>query len=323
MTQNRRRILEILFPANGSPLLRWAALGILAGVAVGILVAAFALLSGGGDDGPGVVITPIAPAADDRTAGAVEPSTSPAAPSATTTEPDDDTSTVATTTEPDGDDTSTSAATTEPDEDSSASTATATEPDGDDTTTATTPAQPAAPTVSDLDELHRRYGEAPDATLGRLRIPVIGVDAPVGQRYVSAKMPNPTGPGDVVWYDFSEWDGLGGVPGGGGNAVFSGHVDYNFPIPWAEAHYRGEGVFYALNLLSPGDVIEVEVGGKVMQYTVKWTRMVEADGPDQVWLPILTGDVGVDSITLITCGGEFDTVTKSYRDRFIVRAERA
>ncbi|MXZ63761.1 MAG: class F sortase, partial [Chloroflexi bacterium] len=93
--------------------------------------------------------------------------------------------------------------------------------------------------------------------------------------------------------------------------------------PWAEAHYRGEGVFYALNLLSPGDVIEVEVGGKVMQYTVKWTRQVEADGPDNVWLPILSGDVSVDSITLITCGGEFDVATKTYRDRFIVRAERA
>lgn len=324
MTSNRPGILETLFPSNGSPLLRWAALGILAGVAVGIVVATFALLSGGGDDGPGVVITPIAPAAQDSTAGAVAPVTSPSAPAATTTEPDDDTSTAATTTEPDGDDTA-SAVTTEPDDGASAPTtaATTTEPDDEDTTTTTAPAQPAAPTVHDLDELHRRFGEAPDATLGRIRIPVIGVDAAVGQRYVDAKMPNPTGPGDVVWYDFSEWDGLGGVPGGGGNAVFSGHVDYNFEIPWAEAYYRGEGVFYALNLLSPGDVIEVEVGGKKMQYTVKWTRMVEANGSDQVWLPILTGDVGVDSITLITCGGEFDTVTNSYRDRFIVRAERA
>ena len=307
MTSNRPGILETLFPANGSsPLLRWAALGILAGVAVGILVAAFALLSPGGDDGPGVVITPIAPAAQDSTAGAVAPSTSTDPPAATTTAPDGDTSTAATTTEPDADDAPATAATTEPDDASADTTAaTTTEPDdGEDATTATAPAQPAAPTVRDLDELHRRFGEAPDATLGRLRIPVIGVDAAVGQRYVSAKMPNPTGPGDVVWYDFSEWDGLGGVPGGGNNAVFSGHVDYNFPIPWAEAHYRGEGVFYALNLLSPGDVIEVEVGGKVMQYTVKWTRMVEADGPDQVWLPILTGDVGVDSITLITCGGD-------------------
>ncbi|MDE2695368.1 MAG: class F sortase [Chloroflexota bacterium] len=317
MTSNRHGILDTLFSSGGSPLLRWAALGILAGVAIGIVVALFALVSGGGDDGPGVVITPISTTADTQPATA-DPAPSTPSQSVTTTEPDDDAATTSTTTEPAGEDTTTATTTTAPDdEDTTAATTTA--PAGDTATTA--PAS--APTVSDLDELHRRFGEAPDATLGRLRIPVLGVDAAVGRRYVDAKMPNPTGPGDVVWYDFSEWDGLGGVPGGGGNAVFSGHVDYNLQIPWAEAHYRGEGVFYALNLLSPGDVIEVEVGGKVMQYTVKWTRQVEADGPDNVWLPILSGDVSVDSITLITCGGEFDVATKTYRDRFIVRAERA
>ena len=321
MTSNRPGILDTLFSSGTSPVMRWAALGILAGVAVGIVIAAVALFSGGGDDGPGVVITPISTTADTEPARTADTTPSTPAQSVTTPKPDDDTPTTATTTDTDGDDAST-ASTTTPSGDDTSTAATTTEPDGDDTTTTAT--QPAAgPTLSSLDELHRRYGEAPDATLGRLRIPVLGVDAAVGRRYVNAKMPNPTGPGDVVWYDFSEWDGLGGVPGGGGNAVFSGHVDYNLQIPWAEAYYRGEGVFYALNLLSPGDVIEVEVGGKIMQYTVKWTRQVAADGPDNVWLPILTGDVTVDSITLITCGGEFDVATKTYRDRFIVRAERA
>lgn len=319
MTSNRHGILDTLFSSGGSPLLRWAALGILAGVAVGIVVALFALVSGGGDDGPGVVITPISTSADAQPAAA-DPAPSTPTQSVSAPRPDDDASTTSTTTEPAGEDTTTATTTTEPDDDDTTTATTTTAP-ADEDTAATAPAS--APTVSDLDELHRRYGEAPDATLGRMRIPVLGVDAAVGRRYVNAKMPNPTGPGDVVWYDFSEWDGLGGVPGGGGNAVFSGHVDYNLQIPWAEAHYRGEGVFYALNLLSPGDVIEVEVGGKVMQYTVKWTRQVAADGPDNVWLPILTGDVSVDSITLITCGGEFDVATKTYRDRFIVRAERA
>lgn len=321
MTSNRHGILDTLFSSGGSPLLRWAALGILAGVAVGIVIAAVALFSGGGDDGPGVVITPISTTADAEPAAA-DPAPSTPTQSVTAPRPADDTPTTSTTTEPADDDATTATTTTPADDDTS--TAATTEPDADDTTTTTTTTQPAsAPTVSSLDELHRRFGEAPDATLGRLRIPVLGVDAAVGRRYVNAKMPDPTGPGDVVWYDFSEWDGLGGVPGGGGNAVFSGHVDYNLQIPWAEAYYRGEGVFYALNLLSPGDVIEVEVGGKIMQYTVKWTRQVAADGPDNVWLPILTGDVAVDSITLITCGGEFDVATKTYRDRFIVRAERA
>ncbi len=292
-------------PSGRSPLSRWAAVGIVAGAFVGVLIVAALLFTGGDDAGPAVVITPVDPTAEARPQAAPAPVTSTPAPVATAP-PAAATPPAAT---PTPDPASTPAPTPEPD-------------DGDDTTS-TTQEPAGAPTVFDLRELHRLFGEAPDATLGRLRIPVLGVDAAVGQRYVDQKMPNPTGPGDVVWYDFSEWDGLGGVPGGGRNAVFSGHVDYNFPIPWAEAYYRGEGVFFDLRLLSPGDVIEVEVGGKVMQYTVKWTRQIAADGPDSDWLPVLTGDVQVDSITLITCGGEFDVATKSYRDRFIVRAERA
>ncbi|MCY4456037.1 MAG: class F sortase, partial [Chloroflexi bacterium] len=286
-----------LFPP-GQPIARWATLGIAAGVLVGILVAVV-VASSGGDGGEGdVVITPVTPA----------PTEAPAVAKATATPPPPDPTSAATATPP------------TPSTPTPTPTATPAPDDGDEQTS--TPPEPAVPTVGSLSELNRRFGEAPDATLGRLRIPVLGVDAPLGQRYVSAAMPNPTGPGDVVWYDFSEWDGLGGVPGGGANAVFSGHVDYNFPISWAEAYYRGEGVFYDLQLLSPGDVIEVEVGGKVLQYAVMWTRQVKADDSDNVWLPILTGDVAKDSITLITCGGDFDTATKTYADRFIVRAER-
>lgn len=289
-------------PSGRSPLSRWAAVGIIAGAFVGVLIVAALLFTGGDDDGPAVVITPVAPTAEARPQAVTAPA--PSTPTPVATPPPGEATPTAT---PEA--TSTPEPTPTPD-------------DGDQAATTTT-APPAAPTVFDLRELHRLFGEAPDATLGRLRIPVLGVDAAVGQRYVDQKMPNPTGPGDVVWYDFSEWDGLGGVPGGGRNAVFSGHVDYNHSIPWAEANYRGEGVFFDLRLLSPGDVIEVEVGGKTMQYTVKWTRQIAADGPDSDWLPVLTGDVPVDSITLITCGGEFDVATKSYRDRFIVRAERA
>ena len=300
MTSNRPGPLDRLF-SSGQPLTRWAMLGIAAGVLVGVLVAVI-VASSGGDGGEGdVVITPM-PA----------PTEPPTVATATVTPPPPDptpTSTAVAPPPPTPTPTPTPTSTPTPEPD-----------DGDEQ--ASTPAQPAVPTVGSLSELHRRFGEAPDATLGRLRIPVLGVDAPLGQRYVSASMPNPTGPGDIVWYDFSEWDGLGGVPGGGRNAVFSGHVDYNFPISWAEAHYRGEGVFYDLQLLSPGDVIEVEVGGKVWQYAVKWTRQVAADGSDNLWLPILTGDVEKDSITLITCGGDFDAATASYADRFIVRAER-
>ena len=303
MTFKRPAFLDGLLLSGQSPLVRWSALGIAAGVLVGVLLA-IVLVSSGGDDGNGdVLITPMTPTPTATRAPVVASAIATPAPPAPTSTPAPASPETPTPTP-------TAAPTADPDEGD----------EGDEQTS--TPAQPATPTVSSLSELERRFGEAPDATLGRLRIPVLGVDAPLGQRYVAAAMPNPTGPGDVVWYDFSEWAGLGGVPGGGANAVFSGHVDYNFPISWAEAHYRGRGVFYDLRLLSPGDVIEVEVGGKVLRYAVTWTRQVKADGPDTEWLPVLTGDVSADSITLITCGGDFDVATKSYIDRFIVRAER-
>ena len=179
------------------------------------------------------------------------------------------------------------------------------------------------PTVSTIQELAERYGEPPDATLGRFRIPSLSVDAPLGTRFVSGDdgtMPNPTGPGDVVWYDLSAWDGLGGAPGAGGNAIFSGHVDYAAYVAYADVQFRGRGVFFHLDLLSPGDVIEVEVNGETLRYVVQWRRQVSA--ADANWSEIFSGDVGQDSITLYTCGGDFDFSTRTYSDRTVVRARR-
>ena len=282
-------LLERFLPGR-SPLMRWSLMGVAGGVLLGVVIALVVTFSGGGDDEVDIVVTPVS--SREATPAAARPATATPALDAT---PD-----------------ATSTPTPTP-------TPTAT-PEGDDE--ASTPSPPATPTVNSLRDLHATYGEAPDATLGRIRIPVLGVDAPVGQRYVGPKMPNPTGPGDVVWYDLSQWDGLGGVPGGGGNAVFSGHVDYNFPISWAEAHYRGEGVFYDLRLISPGDVIEVEVGSAVHRYQVVWQRSLRAADASSDWAQVLSGDVDVDSITLITCGGDFNAATKSYSDRLVVRAER-
>ena len=68
-------------------------------------------------------------------------------------------------------------------------------------------------------------------------------------------------------------------------------------------------------------MIEVEVGGNVFQYSVVWRQQVSA-GPDGDWNSILDGDVAVDSITLITCGGDFDPGQRSYNERVVVRAQR-
>ncbi len=175
------------------------------------------------------------------------------------------------------------------------------------------------PLVRTLEAL-KQYGEPPDATFARLRIPSQGVNAPVAARKVGSDgaMASPEGPAEVVWYDLSTW-GMGGVPGGGGNAVFSAHVDYADPVPYANVRYQGVGVFFNVNKLSPGDIIEVDFRGQALRYAVESRRQF-GEGDD--WDNILAGNGGRESITLITCSGDFDIQTRSYDARTVVRAVR-
>jgi LPXTG-site transpeptidase (sortase) family protein len=181
---------------------------------------------------------------------------------------------------------------------------------------------PNIPTIKDLNELRATYGDPADATYGRIRIPSIGVDAPIGSRVVGTdgEMPDPTGPSDVVWYDFQNMAGFGGVPGTGHNAIFAGHVDRAAYLDYAGVNYIGAGIFYSLSDLDPGDLIELDIGGETLYYIVAWRQNVSAS--DTQWADYLSSDVGIDSITLITCGGQFDAETHGYTKRTLVRATR-
>lgn len=176
--------------------------------------------------------------------------------------------------------------------------------------------------VGSLGQLHALYGEAPRADYGRLRIPSIGVDAAIGAHAIArdeAGMPIPYGPGDVAWYDF-EADVFGGAPGGGGNAVFSAHVDYNALVPYAGVRFRGPGAFADLDDLEVGDAVEVLRDGEVYRYAVSWSRMVDASDLE-AWGRVLSSATSIDSVTLFTCDGLFDARTVSYSHRLVVRAE--
>ena len=177
-------------------------------------------------------------------------------------------------------------------------------------------------TLTTLKELRDRFGDPPDAKRGRIRIPSLGVDAPLGIRGVpvSGQMPAPAGPSDVILYDFSQSPGWGGMPGGGGNAIVSGHVDYSYKLPYVEANYHGPAVFRGLSLVSAGDVIEMTVDGRVYSYTVQWRRVTLAVGP--AWGDLLAHDIGREAITLITCEGNFNPATQEYDSRTVVRAVR-
>ncbi len=200
----------------------------------------------------------------------------------------------------------------------SGSSALATEPTPTPTATATpTPVPPTptpAPTGAGFDGGPAGSYEGRAAETGhRLVIPSLGVDAAVTARTVpeSGVMGDPNGPWDVTWYDFTNFPGLGGYPGGGGNSVFAGHVDYV---------NVGPAVFYGVPSLKPGDVIEVHrADGMVVRYAVDSVTSLSPSSDE--WGTVFSMGPQ-ESVTLVTCGGVFNPATRQYDTRIVVKGTR-
>jgi len=155
-------------------------------------------------------------------------------------------------------------------------------------------------------------GSAPPTGL-RLIIPKIGVNAEVNDRVIGpdGAMGIPNGKDDVVWYDFMNFAGLGGFPGiAGSNALFSGHVDY---------HPNYTAVFWDLRQLVPGDEIDVQLlDGSYVKYIVDWSAWI---GDTDNFTQFAAKD-GFDRLTIVTCIGSFDSSTRNYSNRLVLRATR-
>jgi LPXTG-site transpeptidase (sortase) family protein len=152
-----------------------------------------------------------------------------------------------------------------------------------------------------------RFGPGSESQIARLVIPIAEIDAPVVVKGVdnAGVMQAPDNAFDTAWYDFSA------KPGWGGNAVFSGHVDYVDV---------GKAVFWNLKDLSQGDIIEIRMAdGATYQYAVNFREQYDAaTAPvDQI-----VGPTPAETITLITCSGTFNSSTHQYDKRLVVRAER-
>lgn len=169
--------------------------------------------------------------------------------------------------------------------------------------TATWTPVPPTPTVTPIPS---------DAPASRIIIPSIDVDAPIQPRTMQADglMPAPDGPEAVAVYDLSEYHpGEEHRVGFGGNAIFSGHVDY--------INY-GPAVFWDLSELKPGDEIRVVLeDGTVYRYAVVWNKKWQLE--DIPWDEVFKIN-GHDAITLITCAGSWNG--REYDSRRAVRAER-
>jgi sortase (surface protein transpeptidase) len=138
----------------------------------------------------------------------------------------------------------------------------------------------------------------------RLRIPTLGVDAPVGQvgQAADGTVEVPTQWHEVGWYD------QGARPGEDGPAVLLGHVDSK----------AGPAVFVRLPQARPGTLVEVVGdGGAVTRFRVDRVQSYPKTRfpTDAVYLPALRSE-----LRLVTCGGEFDRTTGHYLDNIVVYA---
>ncbi len=134
-----------------------------------------------------------------------------------------------------------------------------------------------------------------------LRIPAIGVDVSLSTLGLNADrtVQVPT--------DFQQagWFGLGPSPGQTGSAVILGHVD----------SYRGPAVFFQIRTLRAGDQVNVSLAdGAIAHFRVSAVAMYAKDQfpAQQVYAPH-----GGSALQLVTCGGTFDTHTRSYLSNIV------
>jgi Sortase domain len=139
----------------------------------------------------------------------------------------------------------------------------------------------------------------------RLAIPVLSVDAPVQDVLAASRILEvPNDPSHVGWWVASA---LVGAPSGA--IVMDGHVD---------AAGIGPGALFGLGKLRSGDRVDiVTTSGQRASFRV-YARQVLAK---RAGLPAsLFGATGPAQLILISCGGSFDRVTKSYDDNIVVYA---
>lgn len=139
-----------------------------------------------------------------------------------------------------------------------------------------------------------------------LTISSIGLSATVEKVGVDqyGNMAIPVNPTNLGWYS------PGVVPGKSGNAVIDGHYDW-YGLP--------QGPFYKLTSVKAGDEIDIKsvTGGTlVFQVTGPPTAVAYNSHPQGLFRK--DGDA---TLTLITCGGDWDAKKQTYTQRELLNAK--
>ncbi len=157
-------------------------------------------------------------------------------------------------------------------------------------------------------------GQQPQTTQPRTAIPAsiyvekAEVDAEIETiNIVDGVMENPTGPWVVSWYKQTA------ELGEPGNVVMAGHVDY-----WDV----GPAVFFNLRNLTQGEESRVTGDdGTEYVYAVEWVETFDVVDLTRETIVDIVGPTPEQSLTLITCGGEFNYDTGEYLSRMVVRSK--
>jgi Sortase domain len=138
----------------------------------------------------------------------------------------------------------------------------------------------------------------------RVRIPAVGLDAPLGPLEVA-----PDGSlAAPKRFDAAGWWRAGPEPGEPGPAVVAGHVDST----------RGPAAFFALGRVRPGDEVVVErADGSAVAFRVV---AVEVRAKTDFPTAAVYGPTPDPQLRLVTCTGRFDRGARHYLDNMVVYA---
>jgi hypothetical protein len=169
--------------------------------------------------------------------------------------------------------------------------------------TTVAPATPAIATHdATLGALPAGAGPVPVAVDAGATAAISGAVVPAGVDAGTGELAIPAEAKVVAWYRY------GPAPGQPGSAVLAGHVDWH-GVP---------GIFFTLRELQPGDPVTVTMSdGAVLGFHVVDVRMV--DKPELPRTEVFAR-TGAPTLTLVTCGGQFDSSTHHYLSNVVVTA---
>lgn len=150
-----------------------------------------------------------------------------------------------------------------------------------------------------VPEDHPRYLTIDKLGIYNARILTVGIDD-------GGQLGTPNNIFDVGWYESS------GLPGGGKTLLIDGH----------NGGPHVHGVFKDLPELTDGDIIQIERGdGVVFDYSVVENMTIALDESDMYMATAMRSpESGRESVTLISCTGEWSDERDTYLSRQFTRA---